>query len=248
MRNIKFLSLVVPAFKQEKTIIKDLKNLNNILSSLPFDYEIIVVVDGFVDKTFENAKKVKSEKIKILGYKDNQGKGYAVKYGMLKGTGDIIGFIDAGMDIDANGIAILIDSMIWKDADIMVGSKLHSESKVNYPYIRRVLTWGYQTLTQLMFGFNIKDTQTGIKFFRREVVRAVFPKIIVKAFAFDIEVLAVANFLGFHKIYEGPIKLNFNKDSSITSSNFWKIIFLMLWDTVAVYYRLKIIHYYDKKR
>jgi glycosyltransferase involved in cell wall biosynthesis len=248
MRNIKFLSLVVPAFKQEKTITGDIENLNSILSKLSFDYEILVVVDGFVDKTFQNAEKVKSDKVKVMGYEKNQGKGSAVKYGMLRAKGDVIGFIDSGMDIDATGISILLDSFVWRDADIMVGSKLHPESHVKYPLIRKILSWGYISLTQLMFGFYIKDTQTGIKFFRREVVRAVFPKIIVKAFAFDIEVLAVASFLGYDKIYEGPVKLNFNKDSSISSKNFWSIIFLMLWDTMAVFYRLRITHYYKKNK
>lgn len=247
MQTIKFLSLVVPAYRQEKTILKDLENLSGILSTLPYDFEIIVVVDGFVDKTFETAKKIEGDKIKVLGYEYNRGKGYAVKYGMLKAKGDVIGFIDAGMDIEATGISILLDSFIWKDADIIVGSKLHPESKVNYPAVRKIMTWGYRKLAQLMFGFSIRDTQTGIKFFRHNVVRAVFPRIIVKAFAFDVEVLAVAYSLGFNKIYEGPIRLNFNKDSSITSGSFWRIIFLMLWDTFAVFYRMRIIHYYDKK-
>ncbi|MEX2007746.1 MAG: glycosyltransferase [Candidatus Levyibacteriota bacterium] len=246
MRNIKLLSLVVPAYKQEKTIVKDLKNLDNILSTLPFDYEILVVVDGIVDRTEERARKVKSNKIKVFGYKENIGKGHAVKYGMLKAKGDVIGFIDAGMDIEATGISILLNSLIWRNADIIVGSKLHPDSKVDYPLSRRMLTWGYRNLTQLMFGFNVKDTQTGIKFFKKEVVRQVFPKIIIKAFAFDIEVLAVAYSLGFNRIYEGPIKLKFNKDSSITSKSFWKIIFLMLWDTFAVFYRLKIRDSYGK--
>lgn len=240
MHSVKLLSLVVPAYKQEKTIVKDLRNLDNILSTLPFNYEILVVVDGFVDRTEEKAKTVKSSKIKVLGYKKNQGKGYAVKFGMLRAKGDVIGFIDAGMDIDATGISILLDSLIWRNADIIVGSKLHPDSKVDYPNSRKILTWGYIALTHLMFGFNIKDTQTGIKFFRKEVVRKVFPKIIIKAFAFDIEVLAIANSLGFTRIYEGPIRLNFNKDSSITSKSLWKIIFLMLWDTFAVFYRLKL--------
>lgn len=246
MLNIKFLSLVVPAYKQEKTIIKDIENLSGILSRLPYPYEIIVVVDGFVDKTFQNVKAMRKKNVIVLGYEKNQGKGHAVRHGMLKAKGNVIGFIDAGMDIDATGISILLDNLIWQDADIIVGSKLHPESKVDYPLVRQIMTWGYRTLTHLMFGFNIKDTQTGVKFFRREVVRAVFPKIIVKAFAFDIEVLAVANYLGFNRIYEGPVKLSFNRDSSITSKNFWRIIFLMLWDTSAVFYRLRIINFYKK--
>ena len=63
-----------------------------------------------------------------------------------------------------------------------------------------------------------------------------------------IEVLAVAYKLGYTKIYEAPIKLNFKGASSITSSNFWNVIFSMLWDTAAVFYRLKILKFYDKKQ
>lgn len=247
MQKIDFLSLVVPAYKQEKTIFKDITNLDQILSQVSIRHEIIVVIDGMVDGTLQNVKKIKSANIKVLSYKNNLGKGHAVKFGMLKAVGDVIGFIDAGMDINAAGISILLDSMIWRDADIIVGSKLHPESKVNYPAVRRILSWGYRTMTHLMFGFNVKDTQVGIKFFKKKVVQAVFPKLIVKAFAFDIEVLAVASLLGFNKIYEGPVELNFNKVSTITSKSFWAIVFLMLWDTFAVFYRLKILSYYSKQ-
>ena len=75
----------------------------------------------------------------------------------------------------------------------------------------------------------------------------VFSRILIKSFAFDVEVLAVAYSRGYKKIYESPIKLNFSGISSINSLNFWKVIFLMMWDTVTVFYRLKILHYYDKK-
>lgn len=246
MQNISLLSVVIPAFKQEKTIAQDIKNLNNVLSSLAYAYEIIVVVDGFVDKTYEIAKKIKA--VRVFGYKENQGKGHAVKYGMLKAKGDVVGFIDAGMDIKPTGISILLDSMLWRDLDIIVGSKLHPDSKVDYPWIRRILSWGYRTLTRLLFGFSIRDTQVGLKFFTREVVKDVFPRLVVKTFAFDVEILAVARAFGYKKIYEGPVELNFGGVSSITSKNFWRIILLMLWDTMAVFYRLKILKYYSKKR
>ncbi len=247
MRNINFLSVVIPAYKQEKTIVRDINVLYDVLSSLIYKFEIIVVVDGHLDDTFRNAKKVSKDNVRVFGYEKNQGKGYAVKYGMLKAKGDVIGFIDGGMDISPTGISILLDSMLWKDADIVVGSKLHPESKrINYPLFRKVLSWGYMTLTHVLFGFNIRDTQVGLKFFRREVVEKVFPKLLVKAFAFDVEILAIANSFGFKKIYEGPVELNFNGGSSITSKNFWVIIFLMLWDTMAVFYRLKILRYYNK--
>jgi dolichol-phosphate mannosyltransferase len=247
--NIKLLSLIVPAYNQEKTIVRDIESLSMTLSSFGFEYEIIVVVDGFIDKTFDvlQALKPKVKELKVIGYEKNKGKGFALKYGVIEARGDVIGFIDAGMDLDPSEISMMLDIMDWNDADIVVGSKLHPESKVNYPLPRKVLSWGYRTLTRIMFGFKVRDSQVGLKLFKRKVAKDVFAKIIVKRFAFDIEVLAVAYKLGYTKIYEAPIKLNFSGVSTITSSSFWKIIFWMLWDTVAVFYRLKILHYYDKK-
>lgn len=246
MDKIRFLSLIIPAYRQEKTIIENLRSLDKALSALPYRYEIIAVVDGFLDRTFEKAKSIKNKKIRVLGYEKNHGKGYAIKLGMLSAKGDVIGFIDAGMDIDSSAISLLLDLMSFHDADIVVGSKLHPESKVNYPLVRKVLSWGYRTLTHFLFGLNIKDTQVGLKFFRKKVVKDIFPRLLVKKFAFDIEVLAVSNSRGFTRIAEGPIKLDFTGVSSITSTSFWKIILHMLWDTFAVFYRLKILHYYDK--
>src|SRR3989344_4929710 len=250
MFKIKLLSLIVPAYKQEKTIVKDIKNIDKILSSLPFSYELLVVVDGFLDKTYEKVKNQKSKikSLQVFGYKENKGKGFAIKYGVEEARGDIIGFIDAGMDLDPAEISIMLNIMDWNKADIVVGSKLHPDSKVNYPFQRKILSWGYRTLTHILFGFKVKDTQVGLKLFKKKVAKDVFSKIIVKKFAFDIEVLAVAYKLGYTKIYEAPIKLNFKGASSITSSNFWNVIFSMLWDTAAVFYRLKILKFYDKKQ
>ena len=247
MKDIKLLSLVVPAYKQEKTIIEDIKNLQKVLSTLPFKHEIIVVVDGDHDNTFKNAEKQKCKEVIVLGYKNNIGKGFAIKHGVEKARGDIIGFIDAGMDINPTEISIALDIMNWNKADIVVGSKLHPESKVKYPIQRKILSWGYRNFTHMLFGFDVKDTQVGFKLFKGKVAKEVFSRIIVKRFAFDIEVLTVAQKLGYTKIYEAPIKLNFTGVSSITSGSFWKVIYSMLWDTAAVFYRLRILHYYDKK-
>lgn len=241
-----YLSLIIPSFKQEKTIIKDLKRLKKSLSALGINYEIIVVVDGFLDKTFSKVKKIESKNLKVFGYEENQGKGFAVKYGMLRARGKIIGFIDAGMDIDPEGIAMLLNHMQWYEADVIVGSKLHPVSQVSYPLKRKILSWGWRKLTHTLFGFKIKDTQVGIKLFKRKVVRDVFPRLLVKKFAFDVEILALSYALGYKRIYEAPIKLNFTGVSSISFLKLWKIVFPMIKDTLAVFYRVKIIKYYRK--
>jgi len=240
------ISLVIPAYKQEKTILKDIKNLKKSLDDLHQGYEIIIVIDGVLDKTYQQIKKFKSNKIKVYKFEKNQGKGSAIKFGVSQAKGDIIGFIDAGMDIDPTGIAMLINHMLWYNADIVVGSKLHPVSQVNYPAERKILSWGYRTFTRILFGFKIRDTQAGIKFYRRKVARDVFPRLLVKKFAFDVEILALSYALGYTRIYEAPIKLKFRGANSITSTGLWKIILLMLWDTMAIFYRVRIIKFYKR--
>lgn len=238
--------MVIPAFKQERTIRKDITSLEQSLTDLGLDYEIIVVIDGNLDKTFEKIKDLRSSPIKIFMYEKNQGKGFAVKYGMKKARGDIIGFIDAGMDISPASISMLINHMIWYDADVIVGSKLHPVSQVEYPFTRKILSWGWRTFTHLLFGFKVRDTQVGLKIFKKKVARDVFPRLLVKKFAFDVEMLAVAYTLGYKRIFEAPVRLNFNNVSSITSIGLWKVIFFMIVDTLAIFYRLRIIRYYRK--
>ena len=243
---IEKISLVIPAFKQERTIREDVMGLEQSLTDLELDYEIIVVVDGNLDKTYDAIKSLRNKRLRIYMYENNQGKGYAVKFGMRKATGDVIGYIDAGMDISPESISMLLNHMIWYDADIIVGSKLHPVSQVEYPLTRKILSWGWRTVTHLLFGFKVRDTQVGLKIFKKKVAKDVFPRLLVKKFAFDVEMLAVAYTLGYKRIFEGPIRLNFNNVSSITSIGLWRVILFMLIDTLAIFYRLKIIRYYRK--
>lgn len=242
------VSLIIPAYKQEKTIFEDLIKIRGALDQLRYDYEMIVVVDGRVDKTFEKAKKLASSRVRIFGYRDNLGKGYAIRYGMERAKGDIIGFIDSGMDLNPNGLSILLESFEWHDADIVIGSKRHPESKVVYPFERRMISLLSQVFIRILFGLNIRDTQVGMKFFKRNVVKNVLPRLLVKKFAFDIEILVVALHLGYKKIFEAPIELHSNFERSIVSQSLIYALSKTFWDTLGIFYRLKIIHYYDKIR
>jgi glycosyltransferase involved in cell wall biosynthesis len=241
------ISLIIPAYKQEKTIHDDLLRIKNVMEQLRYNYEIIVVVDGKIDNTFTEAKRVKSPKVLVTGYNQNFGKGYAVRFGMAKSKGDVVGFIDSGMDIHPNGLSMLLEHFEWYKADIIVGSKLHPVSKVHYPFYRKILSWGYRTIVKIFFGLSVRDTQVGMKFFRREVLEDVLPRLLVKTYAFDIELLAVAYHLGYKRIYEAPVELDFTGATTITSKRFWYVILHMLLDTAAVFYRLRIVRYYDNK-
>lgn len=245
--NNMLISVIIPAFKQEKTIEKDLLRIKEVLDQLRYDYEMIVVVDGKYDKTFENAKNINSPKVIVVGYEHNHGKGFAIRYGMVRARGQIVGFIDSGMDLDPNGLSILLEHFQWYNADIIVGSKRHPASKFNYPVGRRAISFLSQIFIMILFGMSVRDTQVGMKFFRREVIEDVMPRLLVKNFAFDIEILAVAYSLGYKRIFEAPVDLNFNYEGSIISQKLFEVIYRTFYDTLGIFYRLKVIHYYDNK-
>lgn len=240
-----FLSLVIPAYKQEKLIIRNLKKFIKELNFIRYDYEIIVVIDGEIDKTFQKLKKAKLDKVKVIYYKNNKGKAYAIRMGMNKAKGDYVMFMDSGMEIDPNGISMLLEHMEWYEADIIVGSKRHPASLVNYNWQRKILSFGYYYLVKLLFGIKVKDTQAGIKIFKKKVLQKILPRLIEKRFAGDLEILVVAKSLGFKKIFEAPIKLDYNLSgvSSAASMKSAKGVFL---DTLAIFYRKNILGYYKK--
>ena len=245
------VSVVIPAYRAEKMIKKTLERVAQVLEATRYKYEIICVVDGMVDNTLGVAKKTakKLKNVSVLGYKDNKGKGHAVRYGMAAATGDIVGFIDVGLDINPNSISMLLEHFEWYKADIIVGSKRHPASRVRYPWQRKILSFGYQTIVRILFRLNVRDTQVGLKFLRREVVEKVLPRLLIKAWAFDVEMLAVARSLGYKRIYEAPVelKMEFGGGSVLTSRKFINTIIGFILDTMAVYYRLYIIHYYDNR-
>lgn len=237
------LSVIVPAFNC-KTIYNDLVVLSKYLNALNTPWEVICVVDGLAstkDKTYIRATKAKINSTKIYFYKQNKGKGYAIRYGMARAKGGVIAFIDAGGDLHASGLGLALEHMKWYRADIIVGSKRHHASKVDYPWQRKILSYIVQRATRLFFGLDVSDTQTGLKVFRREVLVKILPRLLVKRWAFDLEMLAVANRLGFKRIYESPVEITHNFSSNVGI----KAVENFAVDYLAILYRIHILHYYD---
>ncbi|KKS94766.1 MAG: Glycosyl transferase, family 2 [Candidatus Collierbacteria bacterium GW2011_GWB1_44_6] len=237
------LSVIVPAYNC-KTIDKDLFTIKLYLDLLNRPYEIICIVDGrktSKDHTREKAIKAKSADIKIYFYPDNRGKGYAIRFGMARARGGVIAFIDAGSDLHAKGLGLALEHMKWYDADVIIGSKRHHASKVEYPWQRKILSFFVQRATRFFFGLNVSDTQTGLKVFKREVLVKVLPRLIVKRWAFDLEILTVANHLGFKRIFESPVEITHNFSSNVDMSSVQNFAI----DYLAILYRTYILRYYD---
>lgn len=246
-KNSHFLSVIVPVYKQENTIADDLTTINHTLAQIRYPHEIIAVVDGInIDNSFNIIKKLKIDNLKVYGLPQNRGKGYAVKYGMSKTKGDYIAFIDAGMEIDSNGLSMILEHMEWYNADIIVASKRHPASQVKYPFDRKIISFSAQIFARFLLGIKVRDTQAGLKIFKRKVLVKVLPRLLIKSYAFDLELLSVANYLGFSRIYEAPIKLKY-QFGSLTHAAGLKTIYSCFIDASAVFYRLRLLHYYSSK-
>jgi len=241
------LSVVVPVFNQASSIVGNLQTIRERVSTeLGEPFEILVVSDGSIDETEGTLLAQRGDgNFRVLHYDRNLGKGYAVKLGALEATGDWIGFVDADLDLDPGDLAVYVRRARAEQLDFAIGSKRHPDSHVHYPRSRVVASWLFQQLVRALFRLDVRDTQVGIKVFRREVAEQVLPLLLVKRYAFDIELLAVARAFGFGRIEEMPITLDYRFTGSGVRS---RAVVRALIDTAAIFYRLRILRYYQRRR
>lgn len=246
MNKINKLSVIIPAYNKDSEVFEVVSNMVHELKKLQQPWEIIVVDDASKDKTLREAVRGKkfngnTQNIKIFSYNLNRGKGFALYYGFKQSTGDTIVFADSDLDLPATNLPIILENFEKSSAHIVVSSKRHPLSRVNYPLFRKIQSKTYQILIKALFNLNVSDTQVGLKVFKREVLEECFPRIVVKTFAFDLELLVVAKKLGFNKIIESPVILNYNFTSTIQLTCIKQI----LNDTLAIFYRKNILNYYQ---
>lgn len=234
------LSVIIPVF-DEPNIKQNLLIVDHELSHTHLPYEIIVVIDGAGHQTTDQLETLTLPYLKVFDYHQNQGKGFALRFGFEQSVGELVCFLDADLELHPSQISLFINLMDLLKTDAVIGSKRHSLSQVEYDPYRRFYSWGFQQIIKILFKLNVRDTQVGLKLFRRQVLEAVMPRLVIKAWAFDLELLVVAHYLGFNRIAEGPINLTWRGNSHIN----WKVIPPILQDTLAIYYRKNLLHYYD---
>ncbi|MCK4325931.1 glycosyltransferase [bacterium] len=236
----------MPAHNEGAHIVYNLKETMRTLGGFGCDYEIIILDDGSTDNTLQEARNFASRfpNVHVKRNMANYGKGRAVKKAFRYVNGDMIAFLDADLDLHPGQIQALFYALKENGADVVIGSKRHPRSRVNYPWHRRIISSVYHLLTRIMFNLPVRDTQTGIKLFKYEVLKKSFPKVLCKRFAFDLELLANAHHMGY-KIAEAPITLHFRRPMGRVGL---KAIYYTWWDTMAIFYRMYILRYYDKKK
>jgi glycosyltransferase involved in cell wall biosynthesis len=214
------------------------------LDALEGGFELIVVCDGSTDDTAARAREVEDGRVRVLDYPANAGKGHAILHGLAEARGRLVGWLDADLDVHPGVILGAAARFAAEPVDAVIGSKRHEHSSVSYPWIRRLYSWGFQLLVRLLFRVNARDTQVGAKLFRREMIDTIAPLLLVKRWAFDLEVLAVGAEFGFDRIAEAPVDLHYRFTGSSIN---WHAVRFMLQDTLAIAYRIHIRHHYVRR-
>jgi glycosyltransferase involved in cell wall biosynthesis len=242
------LSVVVPVYNGGDAIVENVGVIRRAAAGElpPEEVELIVVSDGSIDGTAERLLAARSDvDMHVIHYDHNLGKGYAVKLGALESSGAWIAIVDADLDLDPGAIPAYLETAQREKLDFAIGSKRHPDSVVYYPRSRRVASWFYQQLNRVLFRLDVRDTQVGLKVFRREVADEVVPLLLVKQFAFDLELLAVGRSFGYRRVRELPVRLEYRFTGSEVRS---RAVAVALWDTAAVFYRLRILRTYQRRR
>ena len=236
------LSVIIPAYNEEKRLPKTLKETDEYLRNQNYEYEIIIVNDGSKDGTAKVVKDLQSQiiNLRLIDRKENKGKGYSVKEGMLSAQGEYRIFMDAD-----NSTTIDQIEKMWpwfeKGYEIVIGSRSIKGAILDppQPFYRRLVGEFFKYVRMIICDlWYLKDTQCGFKCFKKEVVDVIFPKLKIERFAFDVEILLLAKMHGF-KIKEIPVLWRNDPKSKVKLKSAIKMgldLFKIRWYQLKGYY------------
>jgi dolichol-phosphate mannosyltransferase len=234
------ISLIIPIFNQQDKICFSLEKIKQVVEAAFSDYELIVVNDGSTDNTLDVLRDTVSTDphIRIISYTPNQGKGYAVKQGVLHSQGEAVIFLDGDLDISPDSIKDYVEKL--NTADLVIASKRHPESTVKIPRSRAFLSRAFNLLIRATTGIPQKDTQVGFKVGNGEIMRAMFRNVSIKRYAFDVELFTIASVLHL-RVQEMPVVMKIDRQFRI------KEIVNMLMDVMRICYRYKVLQAYQNE-
>lgn len=241
MSNVVKLSVVIPAYNEGENIYGNLLKTEAILKEFCDSFEIICVNDGSRDNTHKEILRAaeKGTCIQCISYDINGGKGKAIKTGSLAAKGKYTAFLDADLDLSPDHLKAFLDKIENSDADIVIGSKMHPDSVLDYPLTRKIMSYCYYIMLMFLFRLKVHDTQTGIKLFKSELLRKILPDVQTEGFAYDIEILAIAGVYDA-KITEMPIVLKFTRTAGFSRIRI-KDVMNVFKDTLAIKHKINVM-------
>ena len=246
-----YLSVIIPAYNEEERISATLLDIDKYLSKENYDYEIIVISDGSIDKTVEVVKELqrKIKNLRVIDNKKNHGKGYVVKQGMLEAKGDYRLFMDADNSTTIDHLDKFLPFVSPRLArqeryDIVIGSIeiKGAEIREEAAWYRRLLGKYSKYIIRIISGlWGIHDTQRGFKLFTDEAAEKIFPRQTIMRWGFDIEILVIARKIGF-KIKELPVDWKNPGESKVSLISYVKTFQELLkikWNLVSNRYKTR---------
>ena len=209
------ISLCVPMFNESTIIADTAKELYEYMSKHFEDYEIIFSDDGSRDGSAEIVRNLNLPNTRVVGYEKNQGKGCAVRHGVLASCGDIVIFTDADLAYGVDVIQEAVEIMKNGEYSVVVASRAkHKEGYEGYTFIRKLASKTYIKVINVFGGIKISDSQCGFKAFEGQKGRKIFSYCKTNNFAFDLEVILIAQRMKL-KIFELPAKIINHRDSKV---------------------------------
>ena len=230
-------SLIVPMYNESSIIENTARVYAEYLAAHFDDYELIFVDDGSADDCAARVEALKLPGTRVIRYTPNQGKGNAVKTGMLAAEGEIRMFLDAdvayGTEVIGRAAELLEEH---PDKDMLIGSRpLHPEGYAGYTFIRKLASEVYIKVLNVVGGLRLSDSQCGCKAYRGPAAEAIFSRTETKGFAFDFETILWAQKLGYG-IVEMPVKIVNHRESKV---NVFRDTFRMLAELRAIKARVR---------
>ena len=196
---INSISIVLPALNEEGNIEAAIQDIQSYFNSREEKYEIIVINDGSTDSTGDIAERLAKENgsVRVIHHPVNKGYGSALKEGFENSKYKYVFFTDSDRQFDIKGLDILLPLIKTDAVEIIIGYRLKRKD----PFLRRFLSWGYNSLVGYLFDLNVKDIDCAFKIFRKDI----FSKIEIesKNFFVNTEVLAKAMYFGFNVLEVG---------------------------------------------
>lgn len=235
------LSFVVPVYNEVRRLPDFVEHVEKVSKNLGVDHETVIVDDGSVDRTYEAAQELARRygSVRVVHYTPNEGKGYAIARGFARSNGDWVLITDVDMGLQMLAMFPTYLETMRKGADVVIASKRHPDALIRYPLRRRLFSRAFISLVRLLYGIRVSDTQAGFKLFKREVLERVIPRLLIKRYAYDVELLVNIWKEGFN-IVEEPLIYRHKEERMRIRDIFWMAI-----DLLAIFYRL---HFTDTYR
>ena len=243
----KDLSIIFIIHKGEKNVKPKIEKVRHLFRKTGYSYEIILIYNENNEGVFKRLKRFTSHLPDVIAIQNrvSVAEGWAIKDAFKYVSGKYVIFYDYRNELLLKNLSHLLQRLEERECDLIIGYKKDTERTFHYSWIHRLLRRGYFLIIDLLFGSVNKDILPNVKIFKASALESVLAKIVAKAYVLGLELIVVANHLGY-RVKSLPIELGVVEQYRHRVSP--RVIYKALNEILGIYYRLKILRYYDREQ